>query len=183
MPCHSASWSEGQRARRPLERRVGGMWHQGPRAMKAWRRVWGRICLSSPDRLATLRTFGPGAMAVEALPVGPSENRSLTSLTDGEIDCPGSARREGDGDDLAASAQHCQGAMSPLETKRFDVRPRGFRHPESVEREQRDAERVRSPAPGRPPPARRRVRCNPSRPRGSHSPGEVAGRGPLGRRR
>jgi hypothetical protein len=120
-------------------------------------------------------------MAVEALTVGSSENRSMTSLTDGEIDARAVRGARGMVTDLAALAQHRQGAMSPLETKPFDVRARGFRHPESIEREQRDQsvfDRRPQAATSKAPSSLRS-----SRPRGSRSPGEAAGRGPLGRRR
>jgi hypothetical protein len=92
--------------------------------MKGWWRVCGPIRLSTPARFATFRTSRRRAVAVEALPVGSGEDRSVTSPADGEIDRPGGTRRQRDGDDLA---QHRQGAMSPLQTTGFDVRPRGFR--------------------------------------------------------
>src|SRR5205085_1814979 len=63
----------------------------------------------------------PRGVAVEALAVSPDEDRPLGPFADGEIDRSGRARRQRDGDDLAAFAEHGEGAMAAFDAERFDV--------------------------------------------------------------
>ena len=67
-----------------------------------------------------------GAMAVHALPVGTAENRPVKALADSQVDCPCGAWGERDGDDLAALAQHGEGAVPALDPERNDVRADGL---------------------------------------------------------
>ena len=65
-------------------------------------------------------------MTVEATTVGGGEDRADAALADGEVHGPGSSRRQGDGDGLAALAQHDEGPMSSLHPEGLDVGPEGL---------------------------------------------------------
>jgi hypothetical protein len=80
-------------------------------------------------------------VTVESSSVTAQEDRSLDPLADGEIDGPGSAWCEWNGDGLAALAQHGQGAMAAFDAESFDVSTERFGDPQPVDRQQRD-ERV-----------------------------------------
>jgi hypothetical protein len=56
-----------------------------------------------------------GAVPVQPPPVRRAENRSLASLADGQVDRPRGARRQRDGDDLAALAGDDQGAVTAFQ--------------------------------------------------------------------
>ena len=73
-----------------------------------------------------------GAVAVHPLAVRPKEDRAVESFADGEIDGSGGARCEWDGDDLAALAQHGEGAVSAFDAEGVDVGAEGFRDPQPV---------------------------------------------------
>src|SRR5258708_40138213 len=68
------------------------------------------------DLLADARAAGDaaddagGAVPGQALPVAAEEQRALGALAGGQVDGAGGARREGEGDDLAALAGGDQGA-------------------------------------------------------------------------
>jgi hypothetical protein len=62
----------------------------------------------------------------------------LAALGDGQVDRPGGARRERDGDHLAALAGDHQGAVPALDAQRLDVAAGGFRHAQPIEGQQRD---------------------------------------------
>src|ERR1700674_5619158 len=53
----------------------------------------------------------PGGMPVKTPPGAIEKDRTLWALADGQIDGPGGARRQRDGDDLAALAHDGQGPM------------------------------------------------------------------------
>jgi hypothetical protein len=78
----------------------------------------------------------PGTMPVEPVPVDGHEDRAFGALTDGQVDSPCGARRERDGYDLAALSGDDQGAVPALEPEGLDVRARGLRHPQPIERQQ-----------------------------------------------
>ena len=80
----------------------------------------------------------PGAVPVQPLPVGGQEDRPVAAFADGQVDRPGGARRERDGDDLAALAGDHQGAVAAFEAEGLDVGADGFGDPQPVERQQRD---------------------------------------------
>jgi len=51
---------------------------------------------------------GPTGLPVQPPPVGSNEDRSLGPFADGQVDRPGGARHQRDGDDLAALASDGQ---------------------------------------------------------------------------
>ena len=65
-------------------------------------------------------------MPVHTIAIGAQEDRPVQALADGQIDRPGGARGEWDGDQLAALTQHGQGAVPALETEIVDVRAQSF---------------------------------------------------------
>jgi hypothetical protein len=77
-------------------------------------------------------------VAVHPLSVRAEEDRPVEAFTDGEVDRPGGARRERDGDDLAALAQDGEGAVAAFDAEGVDVGAEGFGDPQAVDREQRD---------------------------------------------
>ena len=86
--------------------------------MNAWRSVWGPMRLWMPARRARRRTIRPAAMAIKTCAVAADEDRPFASLTDGEVDGPGGAGRQRDGDGLAALADDRQGAVAAFEPER-----------------------------------------------------------------
>ena len=79
----------------------------------------------------------PGGVSVEAFAVPSEEDRSLDAFTDRQVDRAGCARCRWDGHDLAALAQHGEGAMPALEAERFDVGAECFGDSQPVDRQQR----------------------------------------------
>ena len=75
-------------------------------------------------------------MPVQPLAVGGQEYRPVSALADGKVDRPGGARRQRDGDDLAALAGDRQGPVAALEVQVLDVGAGRLRHPKSVQGEQ-----------------------------------------------
>ncbi len=75
----------------------------------------------------------PRGVAVEALAVRPDEDRPLGPLTNGQVDRAGRAWRERDGDDLAALAEHREGAMAAFDAERFDVGAERFGDTQAVD--------------------------------------------------
>jgi ribosomal protein S18 acetylase RimI-like enzyme len=65
-----------------------------------------------------------GAVPVHPPLVPGKEQRTFTALAGGQVDGPGGARGERDGDDLAALAGDHQGAVAALEAQVLDVRAR-----------------------------------------------------------
>jgi hypothetical protein len=72
----------------------------------------------SPGNLRLLRTSITGAVPVQPPPVRGHEQRSLGSLSDGQVECPCRPR---DGDDLAAPAGDRQGPVAALKAQVLDV--------------------------------------------------------------
>jgi hypothetical protein len=62
-------------------------------------------------------------LPVETFAVVAEEDRPLDPFADGQVDSSGGARRERDGDDLAALAQHDEGAVAAFDAEGFDVAP------------------------------------------------------------
>jgi hypothetical protein len=79
-----------------------------------------------------------GAVPVQPPPVGGDEQRSFSALADRQVDRPGGARRERDGDDLAALAVDDHGAVPAFQAQLLDVRASGLRYPQPVQGEQGD---------------------------------------------
>ena len=61
-----------------------------------------RDALAGPGSAGDLANDPPGAVPVQPPPVGGKEHRPADPLAEGQVDRPGRARRERDGDDLAA---------------------------------------------------------------------------------
>jgi hypothetical protein len=60
----------------------------------------------------------------------------IDAFPDGQVDGSGGARRERDGDDLAALAQHSQRAVAALGAQRFDIRAERFTDLQPVQDQQ-----------------------------------------------
>lgn len=79
-----------------------------------------------------------GAVAVQPAPIGRQEDGSFGALADGQVDRPGGARCQRDGDHLAALVGDHQGAVAALDTQGLNAGAGGFGDPQPVQREQRD---------------------------------------------
>jgi hypothetical protein len=77
-------------------------------------------------------------MPVQSAAIGSQEDRALAALADGQVDRPGGARRQRDGDDLAALTGDHQGAVPALDAQRLDIGARGLGDPQSVQGQQGD---------------------------------------------
>ena len=77
-------------------------------------------------------------MTVEPFTVGFEEDRTFHPFADAQVDSAGGAWSEGHRHQLAALAQHRQGAMSAFETERLDVGAERLRHAQPVQCQQRD---------------------------------------------
>src|SRR5260221_2388203 len=133
----SAWWFSDRRAK-PLPARPGA----APR-----RRNCGNECMLQrvwPDRLGDPGAAGyladdpGGTMTVQPPTVCGHEDRSLAPLADGQVDRPRGARRERDGDHLAAFAGDHQGPVPALDAQGLDVGAGGFGDAQPVEGQQRD---------------------------------------------
>jgi len=96
------------------------------------------------DRLADVGAAGnppddPGrAVPVQPPPIGGQEDRPLGPFADREVDGSGGARRQRDGDDLAAFAGDGQRPVASFQAEGLDVGAGGLGHPQAVEGQQRD---------------------------------------------
>ena len=68
-------------------------------------------------------------MAIESLPVGVDEDRPVEPFADGQIDRSGDTWGERHRDQLAALAQHGQGAVAAFLAEGFDVGADRLGHP------------------------------------------------------
>lgn len=75
-------------------------------------------------------------MAIHPLTVRAQEDRAVETFTDRQVDGTGGAWCERDYDDLAALAQHGQGAVPAFESELVDVRTERFGDPQPVDRQQ-----------------------------------------------
>jgi hypothetical protein len=75
-----------------------------------------------------------GAVPVQPPTVGGQEHRAVGALADGQIDRPGSARRQRDGHHLAALAGDGQGPVPAFETQMLNVSPSRLRYPKPSSR-------------------------------------------------
>src|SRR6266571_3849406 len=66
------------------------------------------------------------------------EDRAFAALTDRKVDRPRGARRQWDGDDLAALAGDDKGPVPSLDTQSLDVGSGGVGDPQPIERQQGD---------------------------------------------
>ena len=85
----------------------------------------------------------PGAVPVQPLPVIGHEHRPVSSFPDGQVDRPGGARRQRDGDDLAALAGDRQGPVPAFQAQVLDVSAGGLGDPQAVQGEQGDQRMLR----------------------------------------
>ena len=63
----------------------------------------------------------PGAMPIQSPPVTGEEDRPVTTLADGQVDRPGGARCERDGDDLPALAGNGQGPVPAFQAQVLEI--------------------------------------------------------------
>jgi hypothetical protein len=71
------------------------------------------------------------------------EDWPVVTLADRQVDRPGGARRQGDGDDLAALVGNHQGAVPALGAQGLNVSTGGFGDAQPVEGQQRDQRTLR----------------------------------------
>src|SRR6476661_9018701 len=95
----------------------------------------GRDGLGDPGAAGGLADDTPGAMPVQPPPVRGQEHRPFGALADGQVDRPSGARRQRDGDDLAALAGDGQGPVAALDAQSLDVGAGCFGDPQPVERQ------------------------------------------------
>ena len=76
-----------------------------------------------------------GAVPVQPSPVASEEQRPFGALAGRQAERPGGARRERDGDDLAALAGDDQGAVPALQAQVLDIGTGGLRYPQPAEDE------------------------------------------------
>jgi hypothetical protein len=74
----------------------------------------------------------PGAVPVQPMIIRRQEDRPFYALADGQVDCPGGARHERDGDDLAALAGDRQGPLPTLDTQGLDVGADSLEDPQAA---------------------------------------------------
>ena len=86
----------------------------------------GRDGLGDPGAARGLADDPPGAMPVQAPPVGSQEHRPAGAFADGQVDRPGGTRGQRDGDDLAALAGDGQRPVPAFQAQVLDVRAGGF---------------------------------------------------------
>ncbi len=89
--------------------------------MNAWRSVWVRSAWRSRPGGQPGAHDPPRAVPVPAPPAGGQEDGPFSALADGQVDRPGGARFERDGDHLAALARDYEGAVPALDTQGLDV--------------------------------------------------------------
>ena len=104
--------------------------------MNACRKRVGRNGLGDPGAAGNLADDPPGAVPVQPPPVRGQEHRPVHALADGQIDRSGSARRQRDGDDLAALAGDGQSPVPAFQAQVLDVGASSLRDPQPVQREQ-----------------------------------------------
>jgi hypothetical protein len=86
---------------------------------------------------------------VQPAAVRGQEHRCAGALADGQVDRPGGARRERDGDDRAALAGNRESPVAAFQIEVLDVGAGGLGDPQPVQREQRDQRMLcRRPEPG-----------------------------------
>jgi len=85
--------------------------------------------LADPGAAGDLADDPPGAVPVQPLPVMGREHRPVSSFPDGQVDRPGGARRQRDGDHLAALAGDRQGPVTALLAQLLDAGAGGLRYP------------------------------------------------------
>jgi hypothetical protein len=108
----------------------------------------GRDGFADRGAAGDLADDAPGAVPVQAATVSAHEHRTAGSFADGQIDCPGGARRQRDGHNLAALVRYGQGPVPALQAQVLNIGTGGFGDPQPVQREQRDQRMLtRRPSP------------------------------------
>jgi hypothetical protein len=97
--------------------------------MNACRSVWGADVLGDLGATGDPADNPGGAVPVQPPPVPGEEQRSFGALADSQVDRPGGARGERDGDHLAALARDHQGAVPAFQAQVLDVRAGRLRYP------------------------------------------------------
>ena len=118
--------------------------------MKAWRKVWGPIGLSTPARRATRRTMRRAPWRSMRWPLAPKKMGPASRSPTARSTARAVRGARGHGYDLATLAQDGERAVAPLEPEGLDVGADSFRDPQAVQCQQRN-ERVldRRPQPSR----------------------------------
>ena len=80
----------------------------------------------------------PGSVPVQPSPRAGQEDGAVATFPDGEVDRPGGAGRERDGDDLAALAGDDQGPVPAFQAQLPDIGTGGLGDPQPVHRQQGD---------------------------------------------
>jgi hypothetical protein len=102
-----------------------------------------------PGAARDLADDPPGAVPVKPPAVSGEENGIVAAFADGQVDRPGRARGERDGDDLAALAGDGQGPVPALQAQVLDVGAGSLRDPQPIQGQQRDQGMLAgSPEPG-----------------------------------
>src|SRR5271154_4611831 len=77
--------------------------------------------LADPGPAGALGDDPPGAVPVQPPPAGGQEDRAVAAFAGGQVDRPGGAGSERDGDDLAALAGNGQGPVPAFQAQVLDV--------------------------------------------------------------
>ena len=104
--------------------------------MNACRSVCGLTCLAIPGVARHPADDPGGAVPVQPSPVRGGEQRPFGSLADSQVDRPGGARRQRDGDHLAALAGDGQRPVPALQAQVLDVRAGSLGDPQPVQGQQ-----------------------------------------------
>jgi hypothetical protein len=104
--------------------------------MKACRSVCGGDGLSNPSAAGDLADDSPGAAPVQPPPVRGQEHGPVGAFADGQVDRPCGARRQRDGNDLAALSGDRQRPVPALEAQVLDVGAGRLGDSQAVQRQQ-----------------------------------------------
>jgi hypothetical protein len=105
--------------------------------------------LPIPARRAGLADDPPGAVPVQPLAVRGQEYRPAGALADGWVDRPGRARRQRDGDHLAALTSDRQGPVAAFQAQVLDIGAGSLKDSQPVQSQQGDQRMLgRRPEPG-----------------------------------
>jgi hypothetical protein len=106
--------------------------------MNACLSVCGPTDLVIPARRATLLTIRPAPCRSRRRPSPMRKDGAVAAFAGGQVDRPGSAGRQRDGDDLAALTGDRQRPVSPLQAQVLDIGAGGLGDSQAVQREQGD---------------------------------------------
>jgi len=135
----------------------------------------GRDGLADPGTARDLADDPPGAVPVQPPPVRSQEHRPAGTLADGQVNRPGGARCQRDGDYLAALTGNRQRPVPALQAEVLDVRAGGLGDPQPVQGEQGDQRMLgRRAEPGDQQSAE--LVAGPARRRGTRNPPADGGR-------